>query len=66
LPSRFSDIRELYASFMTQWLNPQEIDFLQGRVTARIFMTNYYNPKLVTDLTFRIDKGIKKILNKIS
>jgi hypothetical protein len=64
--SRFSDLRELYASFMTQWLTPAEIDFLQGRITARIFMANYYNPQLVQGLTYRIDQGTTEILNKIS
>ncbi|MHA1774700.1 MAG: integrase [Candidatus Heimdallarchaeota archaeon] len=44
LPSRFSDVREAHASFMTSYLRQSEIDFLHGRVTANVFMSNYFNP----------------------
>jgi len=58
---RFGDIRENYATFMTRWLNPPEIDFLQGRVSASVFMSNYFNPALIGDLRERIFQGIKEI-----
>jgi len=61
LKSRFSDIREYWATFMTKYLNLAEIDFLQGRVSASVFMRNYFNPELIDDLKERVFKGISKI-----
>ena len=55
---RFNDIREYYATFMTKFLNPAEIDFLQGRVSGSVFMRNYFNPALITDLKDRVFQGI--------
>ncbi len=52
--SRFGDIREYYATFMTKRLTRPEIDFLQGRVSSNVFMTNYFNPALITDLKDRV------------
>jgi intergrase/recombinase len=59
--SRFGDIREYYATFMTRFLNPAEIDFLQGRVSASVFMRNYFNPALITDLKDRIFKALAEL-----
>jgi intergrase/recombinase len=61
LKSRFGDVREYFATFMTKFLNPAEIDFLQGRVSASVFMRNYFNPALVGDLRERVFAGIGKM-----
>ena len=66
IKSRFSDIREAHATFMTKYLRPSEIDFLHGRVSSSIFMRNYFNPALVEDLKERVFKGIQEIQIKIS
>jgi intergrase/recombinase len=63
--SRFSDIREYWATYMTKWLTVSEIDFLQGRVSGSVFMRNYFNPALITDLKERVFKGIREIQNKL-
>jgi len=60
---RFGDIREYQATFMTRWLNPAEIDFLQGRVSASVFTSNYLNPALIGDLRQRIFQGLKEIVD---
>ncbi len=57
LKSRFPDIREFWATFMTKRLNPAEIDFLQGRVSGSVFMRNYFNPALITDLNERVSEA---------
>ena len=62
--SRFSDIREYYATFMTKFLKIAEIDYLQGRVNASVFMRNYFNPALIADLKERTFKGINELENK--
>ncbi len=62
--SRFSDIREYYATFMTKFLKIAEIDYLQGRVSASVFMRNYFNPALIVDLKERIFKGISELITK--
>jgi len=62
LKSRFGDVRECFATFMTRWLNPAEIDFLQGRVSASVFMRNYFNPALIGDLKERTFKGIHELV----
>jgi len=64
--SRFSDVREYYATFMTKWLSQPEIDFLQGRVSANVFMRNYFNPALITDLKERTFKAMNEIRQKSS
>jgi len=61
LKSRFGDIREYYATFMTRYLTQPEMDFLQGRVSANVFMRNYFNPALIDDLKERVFRAIKKI-----
>ena len=43
LKIRFKNLRKLWATFMTKWLNPAEIDFLQGGVSAGVFMRHYFN-----------------------
>ena len=66
LKSRFGDIRELHGTFMTKYLKESEINFIHGRVTANIFMRNYFNPALISDLKQRTFKAIAEIQNKIS
>ena len=61
LRMRFGDLREYWATFMTKWLNPAEIDFLQGRVSASVFMRHYFNPALISDLKERTLKGIDRL-----
>ena len=58
---RFSDIREYYATYMTKLLRQPEIDFLQGRVSANVFMRNYFNPALISDLKERTFKAVSKL-----
>jgi len=65
LNSRFGDIREYWATFMTKFLNPAEIDYLQGRVSASVFMRNYFNPSLIEDLKERVFKGISELEKKM-
>ena len=62
---RFSDVREFYATYMIKYLKQPEIDFLQGRVSANVFMRNYFNPALIDDLKDRVFKAIAdlKVLN---
>jgi intergrase/recombinase len=55
---KFSDVREFWATYMTKHLRQPEIDFLQGRVSASVFMRNYFNPALIIDLKERVFKGI--------
>ena len=63
---RYTDLREAHASFMTKYLRQPEIDFLHGRTSANVFMRNYFNPALISDLKERVFKGIAEIQNKIS
>lgn len=63
---RFSDLREAWASIMTKYLSQAEIDFLQGRVGTSVFMQNYFNPALISDLRERVFKGIVEIEGKIN
>jgi intergrase/recombinase len=66
LRSRWSDVREFYASFATKYLKEPEIDFLQGRVSASVFMRHYFNPAWITDLKQRAIKTANEILVKIN
>jgi hypothetical protein len=59
--SRFGDIREYYATYMTKYLSQPEIDFLQGRVSANVFMRNYFTPVLIVDLKKRTLKALRRI-----
>jgi intergrase/recombinase len=61
LPLRFGDIREYFATYMTKVLTQSEIDFLQGRVSASVFMKHYFNPALLGDLKERVFKGIEEL-----
>jgi len=63
---RVNELREYYATFMTRYLSQPEIDFLQGRVSASVFMRNYFNPALIGDLKVRVFQGISEIQTKIS
>ena len=65
LPLRFGDIREYWATFMTRYLTTAEIDFLQGRVGASIFMRNYFNPALITDLKTRVFEGLAELQSRL-
>ena len=65
LKSRFPELREYYATVMTKWLNQSEIDFLQGRISGSVFMRNYFNPALITDLRERVFKGLAEIKSKL-
>jgi len=64
LPLRFGDIREYWATYMTKHLKESEIDFLQGRISSSIFMRNYFNPALISDLKERVFKGITELLQE--
>jgi hypothetical protein len=61
LPLRFGDIRECHGTVLTRHLNPAEVDFLHGRVSATVFMQNYFNPSLISDLKERTFKVIEEI-----
>lgn len=61
----FGDLREAHASIMTKYLNQNEIDFLHGRVGTSVFMQNYFNPALISDLKERVFKGIDEISGKV-
>jgi len=43
------------------YLTQPEIDFLHGRTSASIFMQNYFNPALISDLKERVFKAIEEI-----
>ena len=66
LKSRFGDVREYFATFMTKFLNPAEIDFLQGRVSASVFMRNYFNPALIENLRQRVFQGVNEMQEILS
>ena len=66
LSARFHDIRKAHATILTKYLRQPEIDFLHGRVSTNIFMANYFNPALISDLKERMFKAIKEIQNLIS
>jgi hypothetical protein len=65
IPQRFADIRENHASFVTQWLRPEEIDLFHGRINSSVFLKHYYNPNLIVDLRVRAAKAAKAILDKV-
>ena len=62
---RFSDIRENHGTLATKHLKDNEIDFLHGRVTSSVFMKNYFNPSLISDLKARSDEITKMIQGRI-
>ncbi|MGD8543646.1 MAG: integrase [Candidatus Bathyarchaeota archaeon] len=61
LKLRFGDIREYYATFTNRYLTREEIDFLQGRISSNVFMRNYFNPALISDLKKRVFQALEKI-----
>lgn len=65
LPSRFGDIRELWATRMIKYLNQSEIDFLQGRISQSVFMRHYFNASLLPDLKDRVLKGAQNLLDEV-
>lgn len=65
LQLRFGDIREAHGTFLTKYLKESEIDFLHGRVSTSVFMRNYFNPALISDLKRRTNRAITKILINI-
>ncbi len=62
----FPDLRELWASRAVRHLSQPEIDFLQGRVSASVFMRNYFNPAWISDLKKRAIKNVNKLLQVAS
>jgi intergrase/recombinase len=61
LPVGFADVRKAHNMFLTRFLSQAEIDFVCGRVSANVFMSNYFNPKLIGDLKDRVFKAIMEI-----
>ena len=66
LPLRFGDIREVHGTLLSRYLSESEVNFLHGRISGSVFMTNYFNIAWITDLKQRVFKGIAEIENKIS
>jgi hypothetical protein len=66
MKQRFGDIREFQGSLLTRTHTQPEIDFLHGRVSTGVFMTNYFNPAWISDLQSRTLKAAAGILAKIS
>jgi intergrase/recombinase len=62
---RFSDIREFCASRSVKHLHQAEIDFVEGRISASVFMRNYFNPTLITDLKNRAITNANELLESI-
>ncbi len=60
---RWADIRELYASVSVKNLRESEIDFLQGRISSRVFLRNYFNPQFIDDLQERALKNAHELLS---
>jgi len=65
LKLHFGDIREVNGTLLTKYLKDNEIDFLHGRVTSSVFMKNYFNPSLISDLKVRAFKASDEIEAKI-
>jgi hypothetical protein len=63
---RFGDIREVHGTLLTRYLGEAEINFLQGRISSSVFMRNYFNPALISDLKQRTFKAVEDILARIS
>ena len=47
-------------------MSEAEINFIAGRISGSVFMTNYFNPAMITDLKQRVFNVIKEIEAKIS
>ena len=63
---RFGDIREVHGTLQTRHLSEVEINFLHGRVSSSVFMTNYFNPTWITDLKKRSLKAVAAIMQRTS
>ena len=61
---RFADMRELHGTLATKYLKESEIDFLHGRIGLSVFMKNYFNVALISDLKARTFQAIKEIYEK--
>jgi intergrase/recombinase len=61
---RFGDIRELHGTLLTRNLSEVEINFLHGRVSSSVFMTNYFNPTWLSDLKQRTFKSVRAIMQR--
>ena len=66
LKVRFADIRETHGTLLTKYLKDNEIDFLHGRATSSVFMRNYFNPSLISDLKTRMFQATSEIQERIS
>jgi intergrase/recombinase len=63
---RFGDIREVHGTLMTRYLSEVEINFLHGRVSSSVFMTNYFNLTWISDLKDRTFKSVRAIMQRIN
>ena len=61
---RYTDLRELHGTSMTKYLKESEINFIHGRISASIFMRNYFNPAWINDLKERVFRAVKEIEEK--
>jgi len=61
LPLRFGDVREVHNTIMSKYLSEAEINFIAGRISGSVFMTNYFNPAMITDLKQRVFKAIAEL-----
>jgi hypothetical protein len=59
---RFTDLRELYASISVKNLRESKIDFLQGRISSRVFLRNYFSPQFISDLQTRALNNAEELL----
>jgi hypothetical protein len=50
---------------MTRHSSVPEVDFVQGRITASVFMRNYFNPTWIADLQERAIRREKEILEMV-
>jgi|Deesub1362A_J573_1020465.scaffolds.fasta_scaffold07082_6 intergrase/recombinase len=66
IPAHFGDLRELHANLLLKNLRQIEVDFLHGRVSTTVFMTNYFNPTWITDIRKRVFRSIAEIRKQIA
>jgi hypothetical protein len=62
----YSDICETHGTLLTKYLKDNEVDFLHGRATSNVFMRNYFNPSLISDLKTRVLKATSEMQERIS
>jgi intergrase/recombinase len=61
LRMRINELRDFYGTFMLQHgLLEQEVNLLQGRIPASIFVKHYWSPKL-TELRDRVFKALNEL-----